>query len=107
MAASSWYRTKAWWNLRRQAFVRDGFRCRFCGKQCRGNGKTDPEGAICDHVKPHRGDEALFFDLGNLQTLCKRCHDRHKQRTERNGFDRVIGDDGWPLDPKHPANRKP
>ena len=31
---------------------------------------------VVDHIKPHRGDTALFFDAGNLQSLCKPCHDR-------------------------------
>jgi 5-methylcytosine-specific restriction enzyme A len=26
-----------------------------------------------DHIMPHRGDEALAFDPGNLQSLCDRC----------------------------------
>ncbi|XUY28355.1 HNH endonuclease [Agrobacterium sp. rho-8.1] len=38
---------------------------------------------ICDHVKPHKGDEVVFFDETNLQTLCKLCHDTLKQREER------------------------
>ncbi|NVK56669.1 MAG: HNH endonuclease [Alteromonadaceae bacterium] len=29
-----------------------------------------------DHIKPHRGDRAIFFDQGNLQSLCKSCHSR-------------------------------
>ena len=39
---------------------------------------------VADHVVPHRGDEALFFD-GALQSLCKPCHDSAKQREERGG----------------------
>jgi 5-methylcytosine-specific restriction protein A len=32
-------------------------------------------GAQVDHVVPHRGDQALFWDeLGNWQTLCDACH---------------------------------
>jgi 5-methylcytosine-specific restriction enzyme A len=31
-------------------------------------------GAIVDHVKPHRGDDALRLDPMNLQTLCRRHH---------------------------------
>lgn len=30
---------------------------------------------VVDHVVPHRGDELLFWDAGNWQPLCKRCHD--------------------------------
>ena len=27
-----------------------------------------------DHITPHRGNEQLFFDPGNLQSLCTTCH---------------------------------
>jgi len=34
-------------------------------------------GAHVDHIVPHRGDRALFWDeLGNWQTLCTACHSR-------------------------------
>lgn len=36
-----------------------------------------------DHIKPHRGDMALFWDRTNWQPLCTTCHSRHKQRLER------------------------
>ena len=31
---------------------------------------------IVDHITPHRGDQALFWDRDNWQSLCKPCHDR-------------------------------
>ena len=33
-----------------------------------------------DHIIEHRGDEGLFLDAGNLQSLCKRCHDKKSAR---------------------------
>lgn len=59
------------------------------------------EATVVDHVVPHRGDLKLFWDNTNWQSLCKHCHDSHKQRLEKSG--RVIGctPDGLPLDPKH------
>jgi hypothetical protein len=56
---------------------------------------------VADHVVPHRGDEALFFE-GDLQSLCKDCHDSVKQRDENRGYSTACGVDGWPLDPNHP-----
>ena len=54
--------------------------------------------SVVDHVIPHKGNEALFFDAGNLSSLCKACHDRHKQSEERTGKAKpVIGLDGWPV----------
>ena len=38
---------------------------------------------VADHITPHRGDAAMFWDVGNAQCLCKPCHDRIKQREER------------------------
>jgi 5-methylcytosine-specific restriction protein A len=29
-----------------------------------------------DHILPHRGDERLAFDRGNLRSLCASCHSR-------------------------------
>lgn len=39
--------------------------------------------ATVDHIKPHRGDDRLFWDRTNWQPLCTPCHSRHKQREER------------------------
>lgn len=58
---------------------------------------------IVDHIIPHRGDEEMFF-AGPFQSLCKACHDRIKQSEERRGFRADVAPDGWPIDPRHPAN---
>lgn len=62
---------------------------------------------VVDHVKPHRGDLELFLDRTNLQSLCKPCHDAHKQAQEHNadGVLRGAGHDGRPLDLAHPWHR--
>jgi hypothetical protein len=64
---------------------------------------------VVDHVIPHKGDERLFFDPGNLRSLCKTCHDRAKKLKETHGY--AIGHDatGRPLDPSHPwrSGREP
>lgn len=52
---------------------------------------------VIDHITPHKGDEALFFDRGNLQGLCKHHHDRTKQRLERGQDVIAFAPDGWPL----------
>jgi len=59
---------------------------------------------IADHVEPHKGDVIKFW-FGALQSLCKQCHDSPKRNVELHGYHDAIGDDGWPLDPKHPANQ--
>ncbi|MBK9704528.1 MAG: HNH endonuclease [Betaproteobacteria bacterium] len=61
--------------------------------------------SVVDHVVPHRGDQALFWDVGNWQPLCKPCHDGAKQSLERGGKLRGCDTSGQPLDPTHPWNR--
>ena len=36
--------------------------------------------AQVDHIQPHRGDAALFWDEDNWQALCARCHGRKSAR---------------------------
>ena len=54
-----------------------------------------------DHVHPHRGDPRQFW-FGELQSLCRPCHDSRKKFAENRGFDGAVGVDGLPLDPRHP-----
>ncbi len=54
--------------------------------------------SVADHVVPHRGDDAQFW-TGELQSLCKACHDSAKQRQERSGALPGCDANGWPLDP--------
>lgn len=73
----AWYKTAEWQRLRWDTLVRAAFTCARCGLI---EASADLVG---DHIRPHRGDRALFFDPANVQCLCKTCHDRHKQREER------------------------
>jgi 5-methylcytosine-specific restriction endonuclease McrA len=77
-----WYNTARWRALRLRIFDRDLYTCQWPG--C---GRIEPRTSqlVADHRTPHRGDEALFWDEGNVQTLCKPCHDGAKQRSERAG----------------------
>jgi 5-methylcytosine-specific restriction protein A len=50
-------------------------------QQCRKEGRTT-SGKDVDHIIPHRGDLARFWDRGNWQTLCKGCHTRKTRRGE-------------------------
>jgi 5-methylcytosine-specific restriction endonuclease McrA len=72
------YKTARWAALRLEIFVRDGFRCQKCGLV-----EGDTSKLVCDHKVAHRGDDRLFWDRMNLQTLCKPCHDGMKQREEQ------------------------
>lgn len=43
---------------------------------------------VVDHIEPHRGNMALFWDESNFQPLCETCHNR-KTATEDSGFGNV------------------
>jgi 5-methylcytosine-specific restriction protein A len=72
------YGTTRWQALRKATFLRDLYTCRKCARLVGDSSKL-----VCDHIKPHRGDERLFWDDTNLQTLCKPCHDKAKQIEEQ------------------------
>ena len=44
------------------------------------------QGNVVDHIVPHRGDQALFWDRSNWQTLCSAHHSSAKQREENAGL---------------------
>lgn len=91
--------------IRQQALLRDNFTCRRCGCILLSGNRHHPQAAVVNHVKPHRGDSALFFDLENTESVCKADHDTLIQREEARGY--TIGSDinGRPLAPDHPWNR--
>lgn len=93
------YSTKRWHRLRWHQLQAEPL-CRYCAAMGRTTAAT-----VVDHITPHKGDESLFHDPANLQSLCKPCHDSAKQAEEKSG--RVIGGDanGVPLDPNHHWNR--
>ncbi|EKK5245560.1 HNH endonuclease [Cronobacter sakazakii] len=83
MASSSpWhhlYNTKRWYRLRYHQLHKQPL-CEFHLKR-----NQVVSASIVDHIAPHKGDETLFHDPDNLQSLCKRCHDSVKQRLEKGG----------------------
>ncbi len=78
-AHRAWYKTARWQRLRWSVLVDALFTCAMCRRV-----ESLTRLLVADHVRPHRGDEALFWDRANLQCLCKACHDSLKQRAERN-----------------------
>ena len=92
------YNTKAWKALRLAQLRREPL-CRMH----KALNRLVPA-SVVDHIKRHDGDASLFFDGSNLQSLCKPCHDAHKQAQEHNadGLLRGAGIDGAPLDLAHP-----
>ncbi|WP_082724940.1 HNH endonuclease [Paracoccus aminovorans] len=62
------------WEKARAEFLRLHPYCAMCGA----------DATLVDHIKPHRGDKALFWNWNNWQALCTGCHSSTKQRAERN-----------------------
>lgn len=48
---------------------------------CERDGRAEPA-TVVDHKVPHRGDQTLFWNRTNWQSLCKTHHDGEKQREE-------------------------
>lgn len=94
------YSTKAWQALRADQLAKEPL-CRMCAQV-----GVVKAARIVDHVRPHRGNERLFYDASNLQSLCKYCHDSHKQRQEKSGYLRGCDESGHPTDPNHHWNRE-
>ncbi|MCE2660749.1 MAG: HNH endonuclease [Rubrivivax sp.] len=57
------------WQKARAGFLRSHPLCLHCQRQ----GKLVPATDV-DHIQPHKGDRALFWDSDNWQGLCKPCH---------------------------------
>nr|WP_234052689.1 MULTISPECIES: HNH endonuclease signature motif containing protein [unclassified Xanthobacter] len=70
-AAARGYDSK--WQSERAAFLKVHKTCARCGAPA----------TVVDHRIPHRGDRKLFWDRSNWAPLCRPCHDRWKQSTER------------------------
>lgn len=68
------YRSYRWKEASKE-FLRKNPICVRCGGRA----------TAVDHIKPHRGDEELFWDEFNWQPLCSECHRKKTQEeiTER------------------------
>jgi 5-methylcytosine-specific restriction protein A len=59
------------WAKARRTFLKRYPLCAECQRQ----GRVTPA-TVVDHIVPHRGDQALFWDRNNWAALCKYHHDR-------------------------------
>lgn len=88
------------WRNARKTFLASHPLCVYCLRVGRTTAAT-----VVDHIQPHRGDQALFWDRENWQSLCATCHNSAKQAEEKGSGLRGCDVDGNPLDPKHRWNR--
>ncbi|WP_296435588.1 MULTISPECIES: HNH endonuclease [unclassified Rhizobium] len=61
------------WRKERKIFLSLFSKCARCAQPA----------TLVDHRIPHRGDQRLFWDRKNWQSLCSHCHNSHKQAAER------------------------
>jgi hypothetical protein len=92
-----WYGTQRW-RKRARHQLREHPLCAMCLR----SGQVTPA-RVADHVTPHYGNQKAFW-FGELQSLCITHHDLTKRRVEVWGYACDVDGDGWPTDPKHPAN---
>lgn len=101
------YKTARWQRIR-QAQLQAEPLC----ERCKAKGFLVPASVVHHVDKASKSTEAGFF-AGPFMSLCAPCHDGAVQSEEatgrandRIGFIRDPDEDGWPSDPRHPANRR-
>jgi 5-methylcytosine-specific restriction protein A len=58
------------WEKARTSYLRSHPLCVECEKE-----GIVTAAIVVDHIKPHKGNQALFWDTSNWQSLCKHHHD--------------------------------
>ena len=90
------YDSSTWRKMRKRQLAKHPL-CSMC--LARGRHKI---ATVADHIIPHHGDEKLFKDPDNLQSLCAICHDSRKALIENKGHSAACDVNGFPLDEGHP-----
>lgn len=67
------------WQKARARYLSKHPLCVECGKK-----GMYVKATVVDHIKPHRGNETLFWDQSNWQSLCKPCHDKKTWNEDKN-----------------------
>lgn len=84
----SFYHTKEWKILRKQALERDNHQCQYCKLQA-----IVSPAKIVDHIVPTQFNESKMKDLSNLASTCQKCHDK-KTRWEQTYYGTGYNKDG-------------
>ncbi len=89
------------WQKARRLWLLNNPLCRYCDEA-----GYVVRATVVDHIEPHRGNDELFWDQTNWQSLCKSCHDGAKQSEEKKGYSTAVDENGWPIDDNHPVNER-
>lgn len=76
------YNSKEWKELREAVFLRDMEVCQVCGVRV-SRAKGHPHSAVGNHKIKHNNDPELFYDIDNIETVGKSCHDGFIQSLEK------------------------
>ena len=76
-----------------------------CCIPCEQSGRDCVPATIVHHKIEHKGDPVLFWDESNLESVCPSCHSGHIRVSEHVGYSQACDADGFPIDPRHPANK--
>jgi 5-methylcytosine-specific restriction enzyme A len=77
-AAARGYGSK--WRMARREFLRNSPLCVKCHVVGILRSAT-----VVDHIIPHKGDQKLFWNQSNWQSMCKRCHDLKTAKSDGRG----------------------
>jgi 5-methylcytosine-specific restriction endonuclease McrA len=91
-------RSARWQRLRAQHLKRHPLCVR-----CHAKGKVTLATEV-HHIVKCMDEPSLQMDPANLESLCAPCH-APLTHDDRRGYSKEIGIDGYPTDPRHPANR--
>jgi 5-methylcytosine-specific restriction protein A len=70
------------WQKARAAYLRENPLCVKCLDE---TPPRDELATVVDHIIDHKGDQELFWDRNNWQSLCKRHHDSKTWHTHHGG----------------------
>lgn len=73
------------WQQKRELYLQDNPLCVSCAKR-----KMIMPASVVDHIKPHKGDKALFWDQNNWQALCESCHNRKTATEDKGAWSPVV-----------------
>ena len=65
--------TRRGYGYRWQQFARRWLRSNPLCAECHRRDRIRPATCV-DHIRPHRGDMQVFWQVGNHQSLCSECH---------------------------------
>ncbi len=66
--------------------------------ECARRGVAEPLATVVNHKVAHRGNQALFWDSRNWESLCSHHHNSDAQRIDKRLPEKArIGLEGWPI----------